>query len=110
MPLRLRSNRTPIEFLNGLSGRPQDTWTSEGGKVFRPANLLPGILEQQEKAHVLVYEYDTQLVLLVDGVFGDKINNLGEHLVAELVENRRLFRATERPIGLLPGRMEDAID
>ncbi|KAL9611006.1 MAG: hypothetical protein Q9167_004320 [Letrouitia subvulpina] len=86
-----------IVFVHGLNGDPHNTWTSEFSKVFWPAQLLPPILEE-EKARVLVYGYDADVTAFTDGASKDKIHNHAEHLVAELAANRRIRKASERPI------------
>ena len=58
---------------------------------------MPPILEE-EKARILVYGYDADVTSFTDGVSKDKIHNHAEHLVAELSANRRVRKATERPI------------
>ncbi|KAI4210417.1 MAG: hypothetical protein LQ351_006709 [Letrouitia transgressa] len=86
-----------IVFVHGLNGDPHNTWTSEFSKIFWPAQLLPPILEE-EKARVLVYGYDADVTTFTDGASKDKIHNHAEHLVAELAANRRIRKASERPI------------
>lgn len=78
-----------VVFVHGLNGHPYDTWTSEGSKVFWPAQLLPPIL-QEEKTRIVVYGYDADVTSFTDGVSPDKIHNHAEHLVAELSANRRV--------------------
>ncbi len=84
-------------FVHGLNGDPHNTWTSENAKVFWPSQILPGFLEE-EKARVLVYGYDADVTSFTDGASRDKIHNHAEHLIAELVANRRIRKASERPI------------
>lgn len=86
-----------VVLVHGLNGDPQQTWTSEKTKTFWPSQLLPPILEE-EHARVLVYGYDADVTSFTDGVSKDKIHNHAEHLVAELAANRRIRRASERPI------------
>ena len=86
-----------IVFVHGLNGDPHNTWTSEKSKTFWPGQLLPPVLEE-EKARVLVYGYDADVTSFTDGASKDKIHNHAEHLVAELAANRRIRKATERPI------------
>ena len=59
--------------------------------------MLPPILND-ERARILVYGYDADVASFTDGVSTDKIHNHAEHLVAELVANRRIRKASERPI------------
>lgn len=59
--------------------------------------MLPPILEE-EKARILVYGYDADVTSFTDGATKDKIHNHAEHLIAELAANRRIRKATERPI------------
>ncbi|KAL9598741.1 MAG: hypothetical protein Q9219_004299 [cf. Caloplaca sp. 3 TL-2023] len=86
-----------VVFVHGLNGDPHNTWTSEKSKVFWPSQTLPGVLEE-EKARVLVYGYDADVISFTDGASKDKIHNHAEHLVANLQSNRRIRKATERPI------------
>ena len=86
-----------IVFVHGLNGDPHNTWTSEKSKTFWPSQLLPPLLEE-EKARILVYGYDADVTSFTDGASRDKIHNHAEHLVAELAANRRIRKATERPI------------
>ncbi len=83
--------------MHGLNGDPHNTWTAEKSKIFWPAQLLPLILEE-EKARILVYGYDADVTSFTDGASRDKIHNHAEHLIAELAANRRIRKATERPI------------
>ena len=86
-----------IVLVHGLNGHPQRTWTSEKRRVFWPSQLLPPVIEE-EKARILVYGYDADVMSFTDGVSRDKIHNHAEHLIAELCANRRIRKATERPI------------
>lgn len=86
-----------IVFVHGLNGDPHNTWTSEKSATFWPAKLLPPMLEE-ERARLLVYGYDADVTSFTDGASKDKIHNHAEHLVAELAANRRIRKATERPI------------
>ncbi|KAL8785752.1 MAG: hypothetical protein Q9195_008518 [Heterodermia aff. obscurata] len=86
-----------VVFVHGLNGDPHNTWTAEKSKIFWPAQLLPPILEE-EKVRVLVYGYDADVTSFTDGASKDKIHNHAEHLVAELAANRRIRKATQRPI------------
>lgn len=86
-----------IVFVHGLNGDPHNTWTSETSEVFWPFKILPPVLEG-EKARVLVYGYDADVTSFTDGVSKDKIHNHAEQLVAALQSNRRIRKATERPI------------
>ena len=86
-----------VVFVHGLKGHPYDTWTSEKSTIFWPGDLLPRIVEE-EKARILVYGYDADVASFTDGVSKDKIHNHAEGLVAELCANRRMQKATERPI------------
>lgn len=47
---------------------------------------------------MLVYGYDADVTTFTDGASKDKIHNHAEHLVAELAANRRIRKASERPI------------
>jgi len=89
-----------IVFVHGVDGHPERTWTSGWNgksKVFWPSQLLPPMIEEK-KARILVYGYDACLTSFMDGDAGGKIHNHAEHLIAELCANRRIRKATERPI------------
>ena len=87
-----------LVFVHGLNGNPQKTWTAENSQLFWPAQLLPEFVEEQ-KVRVLVYGYDADITSLGGpGVTKDKIHNHAERLVADLFANRRIRKATERPI------------
>ena len=86
-----------VVFVHGLNGDPHNTWTAEKSKIFWPEQLLPPILEE-ERARILVYGYDADVTSFLDGASRDKIHNHAEHLVAELAANRRIRKASERPI------------
>jgi len=86
-----------VVFVHGLNGDPHNTWTAEKSKIFWPEQLLPLVLEE-ERARILVYGYDADVTSFTDGASRDKIHNHAEHLIAELAANRRIRKATERPI------------
>ncbi|MCJ1398700.1 hypothetical protein MMC11_001901 [Xylographa trunciseda] len=92
------SSLVDVVFVHGLNGDPHNTWTSTPKNVFWPADLLPQFVEDQ-KARLLVYGYDADVASLAgSGVTKDKIHNHAERLVADLFANRRIRKATERPI------------
>ncbi|KAL8751221.1 MAG: hypothetical protein Q9184_006133 [Pyrenodesmia sp. 2 TL-2023] len=86
-----------VVFVHGLNGDPHNTWTSETSNIFWPAQILPPILED-ENARVLVYGYDADVTSFTGGTSKDKIHNHAEQLVQVLQGNRRIRKATERPI------------
>jgi hypothetical protein len=87
-----------LVLVHGLNGNPEKTWTAEHSRIFWPAQLLPQFVEDQ-KVRVLVYGYDADVTSLAGpGVTKDKIHNHAERLVADLFANRRIRKATERPI------------
>ncbi|KAL8934165.1 MAG: hypothetical protein Q9216_006041 [Gyalolechia sp. 2 TL-2023] len=86
-----------VVFVHGLNGDPHNTWTSETSKVFWPSQILPPVLID-EKPRVLVYGYDAGVTSFTDGASKDKIHNHAEQLIAALQSNRRIRKATERPI------------
>ncbi|KAL8870209.1 MAG: hypothetical protein Q9174_003693 [Haloplaca sp. 1 TL-2023] len=86
-----------VVFIHGLNGDPHNTWTSEHNKVFWPSQLLGPLLEE-ERARLLVYGYDADVTSFTDGVSKDKIHNHAEQVVTDLAANRRIRKASERPI------------
>ena len=86
-----------IVFVHGLNGHPENTWKSDKSKTFWPLQLLPPILEEQ-KSRILVYGYDADVTSFTDGVGRDKIHNHAEHLVADLVANRRVRLVQRRVV------------
>ncbi|MCJ1432540.1 hypothetical protein MMC27_001897 [Xylographa pallens] len=97
-PIPPTSSLVDVVFVHGLNGDPHNTWTSTPANVFWPADLLPQFVEEQ-KARLLVYGYDADVASLAgSGVTKDKIHNHAERLVADLFANRRIRKATERPI------------
>ena len=80
-----------------MNGDPHKTWTSEKNKTFWPYALLPPFIEEQ-RARILVYGYDADVVSFTDGAGKDKIHNHAELLVASLYSNRNMRKAKERPI------------
>ncbi|MCJ1246579.1 hypothetical protein MMC30_003788 [Trapelia coarctata] len=97
-PTPANSALVDVVFVHGLNGDPHNTWTSSPSGVFWPADLLPQFIEDV-KARVLVYGYDADVASLAgSGTTKDKIHNHAERLVADLFANRRIRKATERPI------------
>ncbi|MCJ1396142.1 hypothetical protein MMC18_009031 [Xylographa bjoerkii] len=97
-PVPPTSSLVDVVFVHGLNGDPHNTWTTTPTNVFWPADLLPQFVEEQ-KARLLVYGYDADVASLAgSGVTKDKIHNHAERLVADLFANRRIRKATERPI------------
>ena len=86
-----------VVFVHGLNGSPEKTWTSEKSKIFWPEQLLPPFLEE-ERARILTFGYDADVVAFTDGASRDKIHNHAENLVQALAANRRLHKAMQRPI------------
>ena len=89
-----------LVFVHGLNGDPKDTWTSKENGVFWPGQLLPSFVEDQN-VRILVYGYDADVTSFkgtAGGVTKDKIHNHAERLIADLCANRRVRKATERPL------------
>ena len=87
-----------LVLVHGLNGDPHNTWTSQNTNVFWPADLLPQFIEDQ-KVRIMVYGYDADVTSFKkDGVSKDKIHNHAEGLIADLFANRRIRKATERPL------------
>ncbi|MCJ1394795.1 Serine active site containing protein 1 [Xylographa bjoerkii] len=86
-----------VVFVHGIFGHPKDTWTCDDADIFWPAELLPPILED-ESTRVLTYGYDAGADTFVDGQAGHKINDVVGSLARDLVSNRQIRKATERPL------------
>jgi len=97
IPQPSNSALVDVVFVHGLNGDPHDTWTSAHNGVFWPRDLLPPFIEEQ-RCRVLVYGYDADVATYSEGASKDKIHNHAERLVADLFANRRIRKATERPL------------
>lgn len=86
-----------IVFVHGLYGDPHETWTAEESKTFWPAQLLPSFVEE-EKARILTYGYDAHMSSFIRSQSSKSLANHAKHLLAELVENRQMQKADERPL------------
>lgn len=97
-PTPASSALVDLVLVHGLNGDPHDTWTSKATNIFWPAQLLPQFVEEQ-RVRVLVYGYDADVTSFRgEGATKDKIHNHAERLIADLFANRRIRKATERPI------------
>lgn len=85
-----------VVFVHGLNGDPHVTWTAKESKIFWPAQLLPRFVE--EKARILTYGYDADTSSFLGGHTRSSLADHAEHLLTELVANRRIQKANERPL------------
>ncbi len=72
-------------------------WRAGNSKTFWPAQLLPSFVED-ERARILTYGYDADVLSLMDGQSGISLANHAEHFLTQLVANRRIRKANERPL------------
>ena len=94
-----RRGNTPqvdLVLIHGVDGHPFESWKSERSECFWPVDFLPPKL-QELNVRILTYGYDVD-VAPPNGSSNNKIHNHGESFVAELVANRRMNDAFERPI------------
>ncbi|MCJ1433247.1 Serine active site containing protein 1 [Xylographa pallens] len=86
-----------VVFIHGIFGHPKDTWTCDDADVFWPAELLPPILED-ESTRILTYGYDAGADTFTDGQARHKIHDVAGSLGRDLVSNRQIRKAIERPL------------
>lgn len=86
-----------IVFVHGLNGDSHSTWTAETSKIFWPMQLLPSIVEE-EKVRILTYGYNADVSSFTDAQSKNSLSNHAEQFVVQLVANRRLRKANERPL------------
>ena len=86
-----------IVFVHGLNGDFHQTWTAKKSRMFWPAQLLPSIVGQ-EKVRILSYGYDSNLGLFIENQSSNSLAYHAEQFVTQLVANRRLRKANERPL------------
>ena len=86
-----------VVFVHGLKGDPHYTWTAEESKTFWPAQLLPSFVEE-EKARILTYGYDADTSSFTDSQSRNSLASHAENLLVELVANRRIRGANQRPL------------
>lgn len=83
--------------VHGLNGDAFETWTTKDtGKFWlRDVDLLPSNLE---RARILTFSYNATTTALFGKTSSDRILQHAHTLVAELVADRELEDAVERPI------------
>lgn len=87
-----------VVFVHGLNGDPHNTWTGPKSKTFWPAQLLPRFV-LEEKARILTYGYAAEITSFTDGRSSNiSLVSHAQQLIAELVDNRRIRKAGERPL------------
>ncbi|MCJ1403613.1 hypothetical protein MMC11_006836 [Xylographa trunciseda] len=86
-----------IVAVHGLNGDPFRTWTTEGsGKMWlKDPSLLPSNLKN---SRILTYGYNAMVTAVLGKTSSDRILQHAQTLVAELVADRELEDATQRPI------------
>ncbi|KAJ4365588.1 hypothetical protein N0V83_008208 [Neocucurbitaria cava] len=86
-----------IVAVHGLNGHPFNTWTTRKTKKFwlQDSDLLPKSLS---RARVLTFGYNATVAALLGKTSSDRIMQHAHTLVAELVADRELEDASQRPI------------
>ncbi|EDN02164.1 predicted protein [Histoplasma mississippiense (nom. inval.)] len=86
-----------IVFVHGLNGTSYNTWVTKKPEVFWPGDLLPHTLKGQN-VRILTYGYDANVTSFARGTSKERLHNHAEHLAGQLIANRNLQDAVERPI------------
>ncbi|EER37160.1 LipA and NB-ARC domain-containing protein [Histoplasma capsulatum H143] len=86
-----------IVFVHGLNGTSYNTWATKKPEVFWPGDLLPHTLKGQN-VRILTYGYDANVTSFARGTSKERLHNHAEHLAGQLIANRNLQDAVERPI------------
>ncbi|KKZ62538.1 hypothetical protein EMCG_02944 [[Emmonsia] crescens] len=86
-----------IVFVHGLNGTSYNTWATKKPEVFWPGDLLPHTLKSQN-VRILTYGYDANVTSFARGTSKERLHNHAEHLAGQLIANRNLQDAVERPI------------
>lgn len=86
-----------VVAVHGLNGHPLKTWTTEKTKKcwLKDEDLLPGYLKQ---SRILTFGYNAAVAALLGKTSSDRILQHAHTLVAELVADRELEGASQRPI------------
>ncbi|KAF2186510.1 ribonuclease-like protein p/mrp subunit [Zopfia rhizophila CBS 207.26] len=86
-----------IVAVHGLNGHPSKTWTTPKTNKFwlSDADLLPSSLK---RARILTFGYNASVTALLGKTSSDRILQHAHTLVAELVADRELEDAVQRPI------------
>jgi protein SERAC1 len=89
--------RQSIVAVHGLNGDPIKTWTTDKSKKLwlNDPEMLP---KQLKNARILTYGYDASVTIWLGPTSSDGILQHAHTLIAELVANRQLEGAMERPI------------
>ncbi|ORY14148.1 ribonuclease-like protein p/mrp subunit [Clohesyomyces aquaticus] len=86
-----------IVAVHGLNGHPFKTWTTTKTNKFwlADSDLLPSNLKQ---SRILTFGYDAAVAALLGKTSSDRILQHAQTLIAELVADRQLEDAAQRPI------------
>ncbi|MCJ1354518.1 MAG: hypothetical protein MMC33_004507 [Icmadophila ericetorum] len=91
------TNAHSVVAVHGLNGDPFRTWTTErSGKMWlKDPSLLPSHLKN---SRILTYGYDAIVTAVLGKTSSDRILQHAHTLIAELVADRQLEDAMQRPI------------
>ncbi|KAI1362244.1 ribonuclease-like protein p/mrp subunit [Xylaria arbuscula] len=86
-----------IVAVHGINGDAINTFSTKNGNIFWLADhdMLP---RDVKNARVMTYRYPATVAALLGGTSSDRILQHAQTMVAELVADRELEHATERPI------------
>jgi len=86
-----------IVAVHGLNGDPFNSWTTKGSSKMwlKDPSLLPSHLKN---SRILTYGYHANVLAVLGKTSSDRILQHAQTLIAELVADRELENATQRPI------------